>query len=412
VHSPGLSLAEPYMRCHDNAGLGKCDHIIVVASLSGEIVLKSRRVRPRFERRLLSNIADALAKWNVKTCSRPRLWDARILIGPCRQRDEYCLAMDALLHVFGVHAVTVACMVTHSGLDDLALRVEEIASEWVRSRTFAVRARRSGVEPFTSIEAARTIGARLLPYSAGVNLGSPDVEVHVEVRGTRAIIHKGFVRGAGGLPIGVEGRALVLFSGGFDSPLAAWFTAKRGVEVDFLHYILATPLSLNDARRVASREKSLWLHGYRPRLLAIDFRRVTSLIASKVSESYRQVVLRVAMLDAAEEVAVREGYQAIITGESLGQVSSQTLQNIYALTLAKPRKIPVLRPLIGLDKEEIIEYMRRIGLYSEAEKTKEYCRLTQGPATTKAKVDKLVQEYSLIRGEVEKALETLQVEYL
>ena len=372
---------------------------LVLAALSGEIVLKSPRVRPRFERRLVRNLGDALRRFGAAGCRPPRIREARLLVGPCSSGEDLEKALDATLHTFGVHGATVAYRYRYQSLEDLASWVEDIAAGWVKGRTFAVRARRSGREPFTSLDMARIIGARLHPYSGGVDLERPQVEVYVEARGGVAYLHRGLRRGPGGLPIGVEGRALALFSGGLDSPLAAWYTAKRGVEVDLLHYVLASSLSIGDALRVALAEARRWLHGYRPRLLVVDFRGVTRLIAARVAREYRQVVLRAAMIEAAIRLAERLGYDAIATGESLGQVSSQTLANMNAVTRVVRPWIPVLRPLLGMDKEEIMSMMRMIGLYEEASRTREYCRLASGPVTTRAKPERLAEEYGKVRSE-------------
>ena len=372
---------------------------VVLAALSGEIVLKSHRTRPRFEQRLLRNVADALRRRGLGC--RPRIWEARLLLERCGEEKDYEEAAGLLLHVFGVHGATVAYRVRYSSLEDLAGKVEAVAREWVKGRVFAVRARRSGREPFTSLDMARVIGARLYPYSRGVDLRSPEVEVHVEARGGRAFIHRGFLRGPGGLPVGVEGRVLALFSGGLDSPLAAWMAAKRGAEVDMLHYILASPASLHEAHSVARLLAAEWLHGYRPRLLALDFRPLTGAIAARVRPDYRQVVLRAAMYRAGELLAEALGYEALVTGESIGQVSSQTLRNLYAIHQAVAPRIPVIRPLAGMDKEEIVEAMRRIGLYEAASRTREYCRLAQGPVTTAAKPSLLREEYRRIEDMVE-----------
>jgi len=366
---------------------------VVLAALSGEIVLKSRRVRPRFERRLLRNLRHALEKWGLRSC-RARIWEARLLVEGCPAEE----ALEPVLHTFGVHGAVVAYVLEYSGLADLVEKAGRIAEPWVRGRVFAVRARRSGREPFTSIELARELGSRLYPVSRGVDLEEPEVEVYIEARHGVAFLHSGMVRGPGGLPIGVEGRVLALYSGGLDSPLAAWLAAKRGAEVDLLHYVLASPASLHEATRVALLEARLWLHGYTPRLIAVDFRIVARAIAALVRPDYRQVVLRLAMYEAAQLLAEEQGYHALVTGESLGQVSSQTLRNLYAMARVLQLRLPLLRPLVGLDKEEIVEWMRRIGLYEEASRTREYCRLAEGPVTTAADPRVLEEEYERIRG--------------
>ena len=313
--------------------------------------------------------------------------------------------MDILSRVFGIYRVATAYLIRFNNLSDLSSKVEEIAKNWVKGKKFAIRAKRSGVEPFTSIDIARETGASLYKYSRGVDLDNPEVEVYVEVRGRRALIYRDTVDGPGGLPTGVEGKALVLFSGGFDSPVAAWFTAKRGVRVDFLHFVLASPLSIIDAYRVAQKLTSKWLYGYRPRLYVIDFRPISNLVNALVKNSYRQVVLRIAMLESSSILAEKLGYDAIVTGESIGQVSSQTLTNIKAIVHTSNIHVPILRPLIGLDKEEIINISREISLYEVSSKTKEYCRIGTNYVTTRADISIASSEYKKIKPAIPKVIE-------
>ena len=383
---------------------------VFYAALAGEIVLKSDRVRPRFQARLVENLVAAFKKFGAR-CERPAIIQAR-LVGRCDSDNDLERAVLAATHTFGIHGSTVAHVVEYHDLRELAERVRLVAAEWVRGKKFAVRAKRTGVEGFTSLDVAREVGSALYSYSAGVDLENPEVEVFVEVRGDKAYIHKGFRPGPGGLPIGVEGRGLALFSGGLDSPVAAWMAAKRGIEVDLLHFILASPRSLEDAKRVAKRLVELWLHGYNPRLYVVDFRAVTEAIRTSVRRDYAQVVLRAAMFKAAELIAEKQGYQALFTGESIGQVSSQTLHNLYALARVVPLQVPLIRPLAGLDKEEIISIGRRIGIYEEAAKTKEYCRLGSGPVTTRARPETLRVEYEKVQDMAMRAAEDYYVEEL
>jgi thiamine biosynthesis protein ThiI len=376
---------------------------VVFVAIAGEIALKSERTRPRFERRLVRNVEDALARNDVSYDSI-EVVDGRLLVRT-RHAEE---ALHVLTRVFGVHGVTIAYEFEYQSLSDLAATVEEVAASWVKGRRFAVRARRARAEGFTSLDVAREVGARLKPYSAGVDLENPDVEVYVEVRGRVAYVHKGFEKGPGGLPIGVEGRALALFSGGIDSPVATWLVAKRGVEVDLLHYVLADPRSADEALEVAKVLASKWLYGYKPKLYVVDFRVVTGIVAAKVRREYAQVVLRAAMYTYASSFAEKHGYQAIVTGESLGQVSTQTLGNLSALERVLARMLPIpliLRPLAGMDKEEIVQLARRIGTYEASTKVREYCRIAQeGRVVTRADPKVLEEELSKVRDYVDLAL--------
>jgi thiamine biosynthesis protein ThiI len=350
---------------------------VYIVTVSGEIPLRSHRTRPRFYKRLLANLTDAVERSGGRVLAA-RLLEAKILV------ETDVDALEALSRVFGVHRAGEVAVHEFKSLRDLAEWAGREARGLVSGRRFAVKVKRSGVHDFTSLDVAREVGAVLKPYSAGVDLENPEVTVEIEVRGGRAYLYKRVAEGPGGLPTGVEGRALVLFSGGFDSPVAAWLTAKRGVEVDFLHFTLGSPRATYLAFKVA-RELSLrWLYGYKPRFMVVDFRRVVGEVASKVEWRMRQVALRALMYKAASRVAEKEGFDAIVTGESLGQASSQTLRNLEAVeAVAKPVK-PVLRPLAGLDKEEIIALSRRIGLYELSSKVPEACAIAPSRVETRA----------------------------
>ncbi len=365
---------------------------LYLISVAGEIPLKSHRTRPRFFRALEKALKDTLGRRGITKFS---IWrdGARVFLKAPRN------ARDAVAKVFGVGRVCEAIELSFSGLDDLARKVAESVREDVKGRRFAVRVKRTGTHDFTSLDVARKVGELLLPHSAGVNLENPDVEVRVEVRGKAAYVIRDCVEGPGGLPPGTEGRVLALFSGGFDSPVATWFVARRGAEIHFLHFVLGSSRSAEDAFKVASKLAREWLHGYSPRFIVIDFRRVTEAIANNVRRDYRQVVLRALMYEAASLLAQRMGFDALVTGEAIGQASSQTLRNLAAieatLTIRGFRTL-ILRPLLGMDKEEIMAWARRIGTYELSEKVAEYCAIAPSLVTTRAKVSELLNELSRV----------------
>ncbi|WP_440059343.1 tRNA uracil 4-sulfurtransferase ThiI [Thermogladius sp. 4427co] len=356
-----------------------------IVTVSGEIPLRSSRTRPRFYRRLIENIRDAVSREGGKVI------EAEIVESKIYLRTDKEVA-PAISRVFGVHRVGTVLTYEFRDLSDLAKWAAENSRDLVAGKTFAVRVKRSGNHPFTSLDVAREVGTLLKPYSRGVDLESPEVKVELEVRGERVFLYRNLVEGPGGLPIGVEGRGIVLFSGGFDSPIAAWLIAKRGVQVDFLHFILGSSWASYLAFKVASKLSSEWLYGYRPRFIVVDFRRIVEEIVKKIEWSMRQVVLRALMYKTAMMVAELKGYDAIITGESIGQASSQTLKNIEAIeAVLKPTK-PILRPLVGFDKEEIIALSRKIGLYELSAKVPEACAIAPSRVETKASPEELSRE--------------------
>ncbi len=374
-----------------------------LVTVSRELPLRSERTRSRFYRRLLENIRD-MAERNGARVLKSRLVEAKIWLVTDKDILNY------FSKVFGVHKAGTVITYRFNDLEDLAKWVFENSKSLVEGKKFAVKVKRSGNHAFTSLDVARRIGELLKPYSSGVDLENPEVVVELEVRGSRAYFYTSTVRGPGGLPIGVEGRALVLFSGGFDSPVAAWFTAKRGVEVDFLHYYMGSGLSSYYAFLVAKKLTSEWFYGYRSRFILVDFTDIISEIARKVEWSYRQVVLRSVMYIVAEKIAEKLNYPVIVTGESLGQSSSQTLKNLSAIERAVNVKIPILRPLLGLDKEEIIEYSRRIGLYEYSSKVFEVCAIAPTHVTTAARPEDVAIYISSLNNDiVERAVNSMKI---
>jgi thiamine biosynthesis protein ThiI len=376
------------------------EYLITVA---GELPLRSKRTRPKFYRRLIDNIRDMAERSNARVLNS-RIIEAKIWL----TTDRDILA--GLSRVFGIHRAGVVITYNFRDLDDLAEWVFKNTKSSIEGKKFAVRVKRSGKHTFTSLDVARRIGELLKPYSSGVDLENPEVLVELEVRGLTAYLYTSTVSGPGGLPIGVEGKALVLFSGGFDSPVAAWFIAKRGVEVDFLHYYLGSTLSSYYAFTVAKKLASEWLYGYRPSFILVDFTDVISEIARRVEWSYRQVVLRALMYIIADKIAEKLNYNAIVTGESLGQASSQTLKNLSAIEKAVKLKTSILRPLLGLDKEEIIDISRRIGLYEYSSKVFEACAIAPTRVVTAANSEEITRYINTVDlSLIEKSINSLRI---
>ncbi len=358
-----------------------------LATVTGEIVLKSRRSRPRFYKRLLTSIADAL--------KRSRVQDFKLEVEGTKIKvvvEGASDALSALRRVFGVYRVGEVEEIRFSGLKDLSEKVSIIAKDLVIGKRFAVRVHRVGKHDFTSLQAEREIGSALYPFSKGVDLENPEVVVWVEIRDDKAYVYRERVEGPGGLPIGVEGRVLALYSGGFDSPVASWYIGRRGAEVHFLHYFLGSSTASYLAVKSMKDLSFKWFHGYRPRAYIVDFSDVIRSITASVKNPYRQVVLKVLMYSSALEIAKRYGYDAIVTGEVLGQASSQTLHNLKAIESVVHPHIPIFRPLIGMDKEDIIRLARDLGTYEDSSKVGEPCAIARGWVATKAKVKELMDE--------------------
>ena len=354
--------------------------------LAAELTIKSRRTRGHFVRRLVHNLRDALRSAGIPHQVEPA-WGRIFVRAPAA-------ALPALARVFGISSLSPVARTVPADLDAIvAAGSAEFRAE-VAGRRFAVRARRAGTHEFNSHDIEMRLGAALLPHAARVDLTSPEVTAHVEVRDGEAYLFSRRVAGMGGLPLGVEGRAVALISGGYDSAVAAWMMLKRGIELDYVFCNLGGDAYERAVVQVAKVLADEWSYGTSPRLFVVDFAEPVRALREKVRSSYMQVVLKRLMYRAASRIGSELKAHAIVTGEAVGQVSSQTLPNLRAIEAAT--ELPMFRPLLGFDKEEIIERARRIGTAGLSEQVKEYCAIAPGKPVTAASVERVSEEESRV----------------
>ena len=358
------------------------DDASYIVRIAAEVASKSNRTRRRFQKQLVRNLGDALRSSGARARVSDR-W-SRLFIaisapGAASSRDE---AMLAATRVFGVHSFSRVDAVLDADLDQIVRVGHELYRDLVGGLRYAVAARRTGRHTFSSRDIGVHLGAALNPYGT-VDLTTPDVTVSVEVRDQRAYLFAGRTEGPGGLPLGVQSRAVCLISGGFDSAVAAWMLLKRGVALDYVFCNLAGPAFERSVIQVTKVLADHWSYGDRPRMHVVDFAEPIRELRSRVTPRYWQVVLKRLMYRAAEGVAAEIGADALVTGEAVGQVSSQTLPNLRAIEAAAT--LPVLRPLVGFDKEEIIRIARRIGTSALSARIKEYCAILEGRPVTAAR---------------------------
>jgi thiamine biosynthesis protein ThiI len=347
---------------------------LVLVRLAPEVATKARRTRQRFLRRLVENIKDALESAGLSARVQSR-W-SRLFVTAADPS-----AAQRIASVFGVSSVSVVDARLSADLTAIVQVGQGLYRERVRGRRFAVEARRAGSYPFTSRDIKVQLGAALRPEGT-VDLNHPDVTVTVELRDGEAFLYSGRVEGVGGLPVGVQGKAVCLLSGGFDSAAAAWLMLKRGVSLDYVFCNVAGDAYERSVLSVAKVLAEAWSFGDRPKAHVIDFRHVVEELRRSVQPRYWQVVLKRQMYRAAEAVAAAVGAEAIVTGESLGQVSSQTLGNLRAID--DVASLPVFRPLLGFDKNEIIALARRVGTAPISEHVREYCAILPDRPVTHA----------------------------
>jgi thiamine biosynthesis protein ThiI len=367
---------------------------LVVIRPSGEITLKAPRARRRFRATLRNNIIDALRAREIDCALRMN--GARILL----RTGSPKAAVQVLPKVFGIKSISLVEAQAESALAAIVKVGTDAFSDVVKDRSFAVRAKRSGHDKdrmgFTSMDIGKELGAALNQFGS-VDLSSPDVAVEVEAQMRRTVMYANRIDGAGGLPLGVQGRALTLLSGGFDSAVAAWRIMKRGVATDFLLCNLGGSAYERMVLQVAKVLTELWAHGQRPRLFIVDFNPVVKELRDCVHETYLQIALKWQMHRIAEVIAVDEGHDVIVTGEVIGQVSSQTLKNLASIDAATA--LPIIRPLIAHDKHEIISEAERIGTASLSARVREYCALSNASPATASSVDRVIREIKKLDSE-------------
>ena len=333
----------------------------VILLKQGEIALKGLN-RRAFEELLLKNIRRRLKSagdFNVSALQ------STVYVEPKNEEADLDLAEERCAKVFGV----VGC--TRAGAAEKELsKICEKAADYLKdtleaASTFKVECKRSDKKfPYKSPEISTEVGGYLLerfPHLR-VDVHHPDVTVRVEVREACAFVHTDPKPGAGGIPVGSGGKAAILISGGLDSPVAAWQMAKRGVELTAIHVASPPYTSELAHEKVVRLLRKVSEYAGRVKLITVNFTKLQEDIRDHCREDLNTVILRRFMLRAAEHVAREEGCAALITGESLGQVASQTLQAIACTDAAV--SMPVFRPLIGADKTDIVKLAYQIDTYA------------------------------------------------
>ena len=323
----------------------------------GELGLKGRN-RPVFLHTLMRNLERALSSLGEGSIQQH---SGRLLLSASKEVSWQELE-QRLLQVFGVANFSRCWTAPH----DLEA-VKQAVDRALYGRTFGsfrITARRAFKElPWGSQEISRVLGSHVMAtHDTRVDLRNPELVVHVEVIPRNTLIYVEKTEGAGGLPVGTGGMLLGLLSGGIDSPVAAYRMMKRGCQVNFVHFHSYPFLDRASQRKAQTLAYMLTRHQYRSKLCMVPFGEVQQRIVSAVPAAYRVVLYRRYMLRIADTLAQQFGAHALVTGESLGQVASQTLSNLRVIEAAS--SLPVLRPLIGMDKAEIMAQAEAIGTYA------------------------------------------------
>ncbi len=324
----------------------------------GEIVLKGMN-RRNFERQLTSNLSRRLRPYGNFEIS---MVQSTIYVEPADENCDLERAWEACGTVFGIVSMC-RCRACEKNLDAIYEGIiNYLGDELAGQRSFKVESKRADKHfALNSIQISQEIGGRLAEAfpQVAVDVHHPAYTVFVEVRERAAYVHGPSVPGAGGLPTGVGSKAALLLSGGIDSPVAGYMMAKRGMEIECIHFFSYPYTSLLAKEKVLELARLLCRYCGRMTVDIVGFTEIQEAIRAQCPEEYFTLIMRRFMMRIAERLGQDHGCRCLVTGESLGQVASQTMEAI-AVTNAICRE-PVFRPLIGMDKEEIVTIARKIG---------------------------------------------------
>lgn len=374
----------------------------------GELALKSRGTRNWYEKILMRNIKAMLESRSIGYSSVSRQW-GRIFI-----HTDDLNAAEAASDVFGVVSASFARTI-QADPDIIAETVAGYAENIREGQTYAIRSRRSGNHDFTSRDIALKCGDAVweslenMGRTPAVDLTNPDHEIFVEVRDSKAYIFTDIIRGVGGLPLGTQAKMIALVSGGIDSPVAAWMMMRRGVQIIPVYFDNTPYADETTLQRAVECIEILqkWAPGHPLKSYSVPHGSSLASFISHCGKKNTCILCKRTMYRVAYEIMKKENAHGIITGSSLGQVASQTSANMHAEIYGLG--IPVYHPLIGLDKNDIIDMARKIGTYRTSTKPATCCTAVPEYPEVSARFDALVAEEEragideLVKGSVENA---------
>lgn len=329
----------------------------IILIKNGELALKGLN-RRTFEDMMIKNMRrrfEHIGKFTFKSSQ------STIMVESEDENVDFDTAFEAAKKVFGIAALSRAAA-TEKDIDKIKeVSKEYLADELMFAKTFKVNAKRSDKNfPLKSPEICMEVGGFLLenfPHLT-VDVHNPEIVVTVEVRDTHVYIHGNQHKGAGGMPVGSAGKAALLISGGIDSPVAGWMMAKRGLRLMGIHFAAPPYTSELAEKKVHELTRKVAAYSGRIKLYVVEFTKIQETIKDKCPEELFTIIMRRIMMKTAEKIARREDCEALITGESLGQVASQTMKALACTDRAVD--MPVFRPCIGMDKSEIVKISREI----------------------------------------------------
>ncbi len=370
----------------------------IVLIKNGELVLKGLN-RSSFEDVLIKNMRKALKPLGEFTFTKSQ---STIMVEPVDKETDLDDAVDKLKKVFGIAALSRAAIAEKSMDSIRETTLEYLEEELEEASTFKVEAKRSDKKfPMKSPEICRELGGDILSKfnHLNVDVHNPDIVVTVEIRDNYAFIRGNNIKGAGGMPVGTSGRAATLISGGIDSPVASYMMAKRGIELVAVHFASPPYTTELAEQKVMDLLKKVAAYSGHITTYVVPFTEIQEQIRDKCPEVYFTIIMRRYMMRIAEKLAKLQNCSALITGESVGQVASQT---IYALGCTDAvTTIPVFRPCIGMDKDEIVRISRKIDTFETSIQPYEDCCTVFTPKhpKTRPKLDEIEEAEAVLNSE-------------
>lgn len=362
-----------------------------IVKLQAEITIKSRPVRKRFTKILESNVKNVLRRVDEQITTRMN-WDNIEVNSANNTAENRLKIINTLKSIPGIPLFIEVQQTSFTDVHDIYEKTLAVHAKNIENKTFCVRVKRTGTHDFNSLKVEQYVGGGLNQQveSAKVKLKNPDVTVHLEIKNENLFIVTERHQGMGGFPIATQEDVLSLMSGGFDSGVASYQMIKKGARTHYCFFNLGGAAHEVGVKQVSHYLWNKYGASHKVKFFSVDFEPVVAEILENIENGQMGVVLKRMMMRAAAQVAEKMGIQALITGEALGQVSSQTLTNLNVID--RVTETLILRPLAAYDKQDIIDIARKIGTEDFAKTIPEYCGVISKKPTVKAVLSKVEAE--------------------
>lgn len=380
-----------------------------IVKLFPEIMMKSKPVRMRFTKMLETNIRNVLKKVD-ESAKVKRDWDKIMVMVPSDRPDLVEAFGERLACIPGIAHILQVNESTFESMDDIYQQTLALYKDDLAGKTFCVRAKRVGNHDFKSIEVERYVGGGLNQFTeaTGVKLKNPDMTINLEIDRENLYLVVKRIQGLGGFPMATQEDVLSLISGGFDSGVSSYQFIKRGSRTHYCFFNLGGDQHEIGVKQVAYHLWQKYGESHKVKFISVPFDPVVTEILERIDNGQMGVILKRMMMRAATKVAHKMGIQALVTGEAMGQVSSQTLTNLNVIDRCTEQLI--LRPLIAMDKQDIINISREIGTEDFAKSIPEYCGVISQKPTVKAVLSKIEsEEEKFSEGLIDSVIEAAEI---